>query len=139
MRLHAVVLLLALFACKRTAPTPAPVVPEGPSAGDVCRQLEAVGVAHKCQVASRGDLGTIARSASEYVTFGITTTPGKPGKVLRFRNAADFGDAVSGFEAAAFLIGPHRYGSSKALIFVQLPKETSADVGAKASAVVSAL
>jgi hypothetical protein len=143
MRLALVVVLLALLACKRSgapsgasggAPTAAPV-----SAGDVCHQLEAAGVAAKCQAGSKGDLGVIGRPASEYVTFDLPAVPGKAGKVLLFRNAAAYEEAVKGFEAASFLVGPYRYGSSKALIYVELNKAAPADVGAKAASVVSAL
>lgn len=132
MRLHVVVILLALAACKRSGPV-------GVSAGDVCYKLEAAGVALKCQTGSKGALGLIARSASEYVTFDLPSVPGKTGQVLRFRNAADYAEAVQGFEAASMLVGPHRYGSAKALIFVQLSSATPADVGAKAAVVVAGL
>lgn len=144
MRLPLVVVLLALLACKQggapsSASGGAPSAPAGVSAGDVCQKLEAAGVASKCQVGSKGDLGVIGRSASEYVTFDVPSVPGKAGKVLLFRNAADYAEAITDFEAAATLVGPHRFGSSTALIFVQLPRTASADVGAKASGVVSAL
>lgn len=81
----------------------------------------------------------IGRPASEYVTFDLPSAPGKAGKVLRFRDVAAHEEAVKGFEAAAVLVGPHRYASSTALIYVELPKDAPADVGAKAAAVVSAL
>lgn len=131
MRLESVVVLLALLACKHG--------PKGVSAGDVCYKLEAAGVATKCQVASRGDLGVIARAAREYVVFALPSTPGKTGQVLRFKDSYDYEEAMKGFEAAAFLVGPHRYGSSKVFIYVQLDKSAPADVGAKTSAVVSDL
>ncbi len=135
MRLPIAVVFAALLACKRGAPS----APAGPSAGDVCHKLEAAGVAAKCQTASRGDLGAIARKASEYVTFDLPSAPGKAGKVLLFRNAADHAEAIQGFEAASFLVGPHRYGSSKALIYVELNKAATADAGTKAAAVVAGL
>jgi hypothetical protein len=130
MRPSALVVLLAL-ACSRT--------PAGPTAGDICHKLEAAGVAAKCQVASRGDAGLLAQAASDRVTFDLPSVPGKTGQVLGFRDAASYEQTVKGYEAAAILAGPHRYGSSKALIFVQMNSAASNDVGAKASAVVAGL
>lgn len=125
------VLSLAVLSCNRA--------PSGPSAGDVCHQLEAAGVAAKCQVASRGDAGLLAQAASEIVEFDLPSVPGKRGTVLRFADAASYEQTVKGYEAAAILAGPHRYGSSRARIFVQMNSAASNEVGAKASAVVSAL
>jgi hypothetical protein len=86
-----------------------------------------------------GDVGLLGKAASEFVTFDLPSVQGKTGRVLRFRTADAYADAVAGYEAAAMLVGPHRYGSAKALIFVQLNNAAPTDVGAKAAAVVTAL
>lgn len=71
--------------------------------------------------------------------FDLPSVPGKTGQVLRFAKSSDYEATVKAFDAAAVLAGRHRYGSSKALIFVQLNSEASSDVGAKAEGIVNAL
>jgi hypothetical protein len=82
---------------------------------------------------------TSACKASDYVVFDLPSVPGKTGQVLQFRNTSDYTEAVQDFETAAALTGPHRYGSAKARIYVQLNSGAPADAGTKAAAVVAGL
>lgn len=107
-----------------------------PSAMDVCKKLEADGVAAKCAADTPGGIGAAAK---ERVTFELPSVPGESGQVLSFEREDFYDSTEKAFAAAAALAGRHQYGSKKALIFVQLNSETGADVGAKAKAIVDGL
>jgi hypothetical protein len=107
-----------------------------PSAADVCKKLEASGVAASCRTDSPNGLGA---AASEKVSFDLPSVPGKTGAVFGFASADSYKSTTGAFEGAAMLAGPHRYGSEKALIFVQMNSGATPDVGGKAKAVVEAL
>lgn len=107
-----------------------------PSAGAVCSQLEAAGVASNCKNAEPRGIGA---AAAERVTFDISDGRGEDGQVLRFEKDSDFKATVAAFDAAAALAGRHRYGAESALIFVQLNSGTSTELGSKAKAVVEGL
>lgn len=107
-----------------------------PSAMDVCKKLEAAGVAANCRVDQPNGLGA---GAAEKVAFDLPSVPTKGGAVMRFEREEVYTSTESAFTAAAALAGPHRYGSKKALIFVQMNDKAPADVGQKAKAVVDGL
>ena len=107
-----------------------------PSAATVCQKLAAAGVAANCRPSAPGGLGA---AASERQEFDLPDVAGKTGQVLRFADAAGYDATVKAFDAAAVLAGPHRYGSAKARVYVQLNSGAAADVGAKARAVVDSL
>lgn len=107
-----------------------------PTAVDVCAKLEANGVAKNCKPGERGGLSS---TASEKVVFDLVDVPEKTGQVLRFDDTGAYRQAVDSFQAAATLAGPHRYGSEKALIFVQISDAASEAIGAKAKATVDGL
>jgi hypothetical protein len=109
-----------------------------PSASDVCKKLEAAGVATAGSCKQDKPLALAARAKEKYV-FDLASVPGKTGQVLTHASAEDYKATVDGFTAAAALAGPHRYGSEKALVFVQLNDKASLDVGNKAKAVVDGL
>jgi hypothetical protein len=87
---------------------------------------------HRCS-------GGLQATASEVEDFDLPSVPGHGGSVMRFPNPEAYDAAVAAFAAMAALAGPHRYGSRKALIFVQMNEGASADIGAKARAAVDAL
>lgn len=106
------------------------------TAMDACHKLEAAGVATNCKPDKPGGLGA---AAVEQAVFDLPSVPGKTGQVLRFDRDDFYDNAVTAFGNAALLSGPHRYGSKKARIFLQMNKEAPLDVGQKAKAVVDAL
>ncbi|HEX7601640.1 MAG TPA: hypothetical protein VF316_08550 [Polyangiaceae bacterium] len=74
------------------------------------------------------------------LTLAKRALGGPEGRGARTRRGAGRPDGhVTAYEAAAILAGPHRYGSAKALIFVQLSDKASLDVGKKARGIVDAL
>jgi hypothetical protein len=116
-----------LLACQR----------ERPQAKSVCDKLVAAGVATNCKDGGPAD-GLMAAAAERYV-FDLPSVPDETGQVARFDKASDYDATVKAFDAMAALAGRHRYGSERALIFVQLNSKASAEIGAKAAAVVSSL
>ncbi len=103
---------------------------------DVCQQLEAASVAANCRNSPPGGLGA---AAVEDAAFDLPSVPGRGGMVLRFDKDETYDRTVDSFSNAAMLAGPHRYGSRKARIFVQMNEGASAEIGAKTKAVVDAL
>jgi hypothetical protein len=93
-----------------------------PTAASVCTKLEAAGVAKNC----RPEVPKVINArASEEAVFDLPAPAGKTGHVLAFAKAEDYAATVKAYEAAALLAGSHRYGSEKALIFVQLNSDAS--------------
>lgn len=109
-----------------------------PAASDVCKQIEGAGVA-KPGTCKAETPAVMAARAKEKIAFDLAAVPGKTGQVLSFAKAEDYTATVKAFEAAAMLAGPHRYGSEKALIFVQLNDGASVDVGNKVKGLVAGL
>lgn len=122
----AAVVVLALLACKSK-----------PGALDVCRKLEADGVAARCELTQ--ERGGLVGAAKERVNFDIPSNPGNKGQVLTFNSENDLDATTKGFDAAAMLAGRHRYANRSALVFVQLNSETNDATGSKAKAVVDGL
>ena len=107
-----------------------------PTAMAVCAQLVDAGIASGCKEEKPGGMGA---AAIERATFDLPSVKGKTGQVLRFEKAEYYTNTVDGFQRAATFAGPHRYGSEKALIFVQMNDGASLDVGKKTKAIVDAL
>lgn len=107
-----------------------------PTAAEVCAKLEAAGIAKGC-VEEKPTV--INARASKMVAFDLVGTPGKRGHVLSFAAVDDYAATVEAYKAAAMLAGPHRYGSEKALIFVQFNDGASLDTGARAKSLVDGL
>lgn len=108
-----------------------------PTASDVCKALEAKGVAKGCTVTA--ERGGLVGAAKERVNFVLAEDAEKKGQVLSFGTAGELESTTKAFEAAAVLAGRHRYASTKALIFVQMNAEASDGAGATAKAVVDGL
>jgi hypothetical protein len=106
------------------------------SALDVCHRLEAEGVARNCREDKPGGL---ASAAVEAAWFDLPSVKGKTGVVYRFDRADAYENTVAAFVAVAMLAGPHRYGSAKAQIFVQMNEGAPLYVGREAKAVVDGL
>lgn len=106
------------------------------SALDACHKLEAAGVAKGCKESKPGGLGA---AASEQAVFDLVNVPEKTGQVLMFETQSGYDQVVKQYEEAAMLAGPHRYGSSKARIFVQMNEGASLEDGKKAKAIVEGL
>lgn len=108
----------------------------GPSAMEVCKQLEAADLGDGCTSKESGGLGA---AAAETVAIDIPEPKGKTCQVMRFADAKSYEATVEAFEGARGLAGPHRYGSSKARIFVQCNSEMPKAAGAKVESIVDAL
>ncbi len=119
------VAVVTLFGCSKK-----------PTAMDACRKIEASGVGAACKEDKPGGLGA---AASEKAVFDLPSVPGKTGQVLRFEKEESYVTTEGSFEKAATLAGPHRYGSKKALIFVQANEGLSLEDGKKLKAAVGAL
>jgi hypothetical protein len=107
-----------------------------PEASAVCKQVEAAGIGTGCKEDKPHMLS--GRAKAKW-TFDLVNVAGKTGQVLSFADAEAHQATVKAFEAAGMLAGPHRYGSEKALIFVQMNDGASLDDGKKVKALVDAL
>lgn len=107
-----------------------------PTAMEVCQKIVASGVGANCRAAKPEGLGA---AAAERADFDLPSVPGKTGGVMSFEKEALFTATEDSFAKAAMLAGPHRYGSKKALIFVQMNDKLSLENGQKVKAIVDAL
>jgi len=123
-QLMAIVFACALASCGK------------PSAMDVCKKIEASGVGANCRASQPAGLGA---GAAEKVDFDLPSVAGKTGQVLRFDKEETYRATELSYANMGGLAGPHRYGSPKALIFVQMNEGLSADNGKKVKAIVDAL
>jgi hypothetical protein len=93
-------------------------------------------VAANCRPDAPTGLGV---GAKEKAAFDLVNVKGNGGQVLAFDDEEKFGKTVDAFEAAKMLAGPHRYGSKKARVFVQMNDETPATDGTKVRGIVANL
>ena len=107
-----------------------------PTAAEACQKLSAQGLAASCREGKPTGLGAVASARFD---FDLPTVPGKGAGVLSFDKESAYDQAVTAFEGAAVLAGPHRYGNRKALIFVQANEGLSLEEGKKLKAAVEAL
>lgn len=102
----------------------------------VCKKIEAAGIGSNCREDKPGGLGAAAVERAE---LDLPSVPGKGGSVMRFDRESFYDSTVESYGNMAMLAGPHRYGSRKALIFVQVNEGLSLEDGKKLKAVVDAL
>lgn len=107
-----------------------------PTARDICSKLETAGFGKACREVKPEKLS--ARAAERY-DFDLVSVPGKGAAVMSFAKEDDYEATVKMYEAAALFAGPHRYGSPKALVFVQASNELSLEDGKKLKAFVEGL
>jgi len=117
--------LLALAAC-----TPKP------SASDACAKIVAAGIGTGCHEVP--PLALNARANHKF-DFDLVGVKGKTGGVMSFDSKDAYDATVKGFEAAAVLAGPYRYGNEKALIFAQANSGLSLADGNKLRSVIEGL
>ncbi len=107
-----------------------------PTAMSVCQKIEASGVGAKCHEEKPGGLGAAAVERAE---FELPSVPGKGGSVLRFDREEFYTTTEDSYGKLAMVAGPHRYGSKKALVFVQMNEGLSLADGKKVKAIVDGL
>lgn len=107
-----------------------------PTAMEVCKKVEASGVGANCREGQPGGLGA---AAVENAQFDLPSVAGKTGQVMRFDSEEFYANTETAYGNAAMLAGPHRYGSKKALIFVQANDGLSVENGKKLKDVVDGL
>lgn len=110
--------------------------PKRPSASEVCTKIEASGIGKRCHEVKPEGLGA---AAVERFDFDLPSVPGKGGSVMRFDRESFFDNTEESYGRMAQLAGPHRYGSKKALIFVQANEKLSLEDGRKLKVVVDGL
>lgn len=109
---------------------------EAVTPGSVCAQIEDAGIGKNC---APGTAGGLAVAATETYDFDLPSVPGESGTVMIFDNADLYQKTVKSYDDAAFLAGPHRYGSENALIFVQINEGLSSSDGQKVKDIVDSL
>jgi hypothetical protein len=110
--------------------------PTSLDAAEVCRMIADLGVGANCTESEPGGLGI---GANESYEFELPSVPGESGQVLVFSDRKIYDKTVAAFNEVASLAGPHRYGSSNALVFVQINEGLSAAEGQKVNQLVSGL
>lgn len=65
--------------------------------------------------------------------------PGESGQVMVFSDSKIYDKTVAAYDEVASIAGPHRYGSSNALVFIQINDGLSAAEGQKVEQLVSGL
>ena len=108
------------------------------SAESVCKALETEGIATQGSCKKDEPKMVSAKAKTKY-SFDLASVEGETGQVLDFADESSFDATVAVFDEMAMLAGPHRYGSAKAMIFVQFNSGASAEIGNKAKAVVDGL
>lgn len=107
-----------------------------PDAAAVCQMIVDLGVGANCTESEPGGLGI---GADENYQFELPSVPGESGQVLVFSDNKIYDKTVAAYDEVASLAGPHRYGSSNALVFVQINEGLSAAEGQKVEQLVSGL
>lgn len=102
----------------------------------MCSQIEDAGIGKNCVPGSTTGLAVAATGAYD---FDLPSVPGEGGTVMIFDNADLYHKTVKSYADAAFLAGPHRYGSENALIFVQINEGLSSSDGEKVKDIVDSL
>jgi hypothetical protein len=120
----AILACLSAFGCSK-----------GPTALEFCQKLEGAGVATACHVAPPAGMSA---AASETALFELKDLPEHDGIVCRFKDPAAYDKTEAAFAAESWT-GPHRFGSRKALVFVNLNSNTPSDIAAHAKELVDAL
>lgn len=102
----------------------------------VCQMIVDLGVGANCTQSEPAGLGI---GADEKYEFELPSVPGESGQVLVFSDSKIYNKTVAAYDEVASLAGPHRYGSSNALVFVQINEGLSAAEGQKVEQLVSGL
>lgn len=124
--------ILAISGCSSDSSTSdESVTPES-----VCSQIEEAGIGENCVL---GEARGLAVAATEVYDFDLPSVPGEGGAVMVFDDPEQYRKTVESYADAAFLAGPHRYGSDSALIFVQINEGLSSDDGQKVKDIVDSL
>lgn len=127
---HVLVAAVAVFALSCSALSPKP------SAEEVCKKLETMGIAKSCREVKPLGLSAAARTR---IDFDLVSVPGKGGAVMAYDSPEAFRSCVEAHQAAALLVGPHQYGSQKTLIFTQINESLSLEDGKKVRAMIEGL
>ena len=109
-----------------------------PKAMDVCKKLEAAGVAANCQ--EKPAPSGPAAIAKERVIFDIPKIATElPGEVMTFNEDRDYLNTVKTYNALGTYNGMHRHGSAKRRVFVAIDGAAPPELAEKAKQVVDAL
>lgn len=107
-----------------------------PAAMDVCKKLEAAGVATGCKEAKATGINATAQQVTE---FEVTGLAGQKGFVLAFDQQAAYDNTVRSYSELGSRNADHRAGNRQRLVFVTLPAEAPAELGERAEKLVSEL
>ena len=95
-----------------------------------------LGVGANCTEDEPGGLGI---GADEKYQFELPSVPGESGQVLVFSDSKIYDKTIAAYNEVSSIAGPHRYGSSNALVFVQINEGLSAAEGQKVEQLVAGL
>lgn len=114
----------------------AALIPAAVDAEAVCQMIVRLGVGANCTESEPGGVGIGADANYE---FELPSVPGESGQVMVFSDSKIYDKTVAAYAEVASLAGPHRYGSSNALVFVQINEGLSAAEGQKVEQLISGL
>lgn len=107
-----------------------------PAAMDVCRKLEAAGVASGCKETAPTGVYSAAKQVAEFEVAGLT---GLKGRALTFAQSATYDNTVRSYTELGSRSADHRAGNRKRLVFVTLPEQALAEIAEKAEKVLNEL
>ena len=87
-----------------------------PSAMEVCKKLEGVGVAKDCRVGKKTGPAAIAKERVEF-DLPISIVSGTPGEVLTFNEDREYNNTLRTYNQRGSTNALHRIGSRDALVF----------------------
>jgi hypothetical protein len=107
-----------------------------PSAMEVCKKLESVGVASNCRQGKKVGPAAVAKERAE---FDVPAVAGRPGEVLTFAEEREYLITVSTYNRLGTYNGLHRYGSKDRLVFTAFNEYASPELAEKAKKVIEEL
>jgi hypothetical protein len=108
-----------------------------PSALEVCKKLEAAGIAENCREGQKYGASAIAKEKAEFDLPKIPTN--RPSEVLTFNQDREFLNTVKTYNEFGTHNGMHRYGNSNRRVFVAIHEDAPAELADKAEKIVDGL
>jgi len=108
-----------------------------PSAMEVCKKLEAAGIAENCREGQKTGASAIAKEKAEFDVPKLAAN--RPSEVLTFNQDREFLNTVKTYNELGTHNGMHRYGNANRRVFVAIHEDAAAELADKAQKIVDEL
>jgi hypothetical protein len=108
-----------------------------PTAMEVCKKLEGVGVAENCRDGQKIGPSAIAKEKVEFDVPKLAAN--RPSEVLTFDQDREFMNTVKSYNELGTYNGMHRIGNAKRRVLVAIHEEAAAELADRAKKVVDEL